>query len=65
MVRQDKCYEIIPVDNSDPGFRIKANRAVALDYEMREIKETKIIFSDGYLHIVPVEGAFSYLLYNR
>ena len=55
-------FEIIPIDQARVGFAINADKAVALDFENKEIGEARLSFSNGYVFVEPVEGAFSYRL---
>jgi len=58
----DGKYEIIPYQNADCGFAIRASSAVALDKEGKEIGPAQIRTSRGLTYVIPVEGAFSYRL---
>ena len=58
----DQRYEVIPYESSDCGFAIAAASAVALDAERRELGSAQLRTSRGLTFVVPVEGAFSYLL---
>jgi len=55
-------FEIIPFENSDCGFAIGAVSAVALDEENKELGPAELRTSRGLTYVVPVKGAFSYLL---
>jgi hypothetical protein len=55
-------YEIIPFEGSDCGFRISANKAVALAEDRKEIGPAKLRTARGLTYVEPVDGAFSYLL---
>ncbi|MDO4570525.1 MAG: hypothetical protein Q4D38_09100 [Planctomycetia bacterium] len=56
----DGDYEIILFDDSDIGFKIEAESAVALNYAGDEIGPAKLRLSRGYTHVEKVPGAFSY-----
>ncbi len=58
----DRKYEVILLNDSDCGFAIDANQAVALDEERNEIGTTRLRKSNGLTYVEPVDGAFSYLL---
>jgi len=55
-------YEVIPFEGADCGFKIDVNTAVALDKDNKEIGSAKLRFSRGYVYVIPVEGAVSYVL---
>jgi hypothetical protein len=55
-------WEVIPYKGADCGFAINAMRAVALDKEGKEIGPAQLRVSRGLTYVVPVEGAFSYVL---
>ncbi len=55
-------YEIIPYQGADCGFAIQATKAVALNKEGQEIGPAQLRVSRGLTYVIPVEGAFSYLL---
>lgn len=55
-------FEMIPMDQARVGFAIDADKAVALDFENKEIGSARLSFSNGYVFVEPVEGAFSYRL---
>ncbi len=56
-------HEVIPVRGAECGFAVKASRATALDKAGNEIGPAEIRSSRGLTYVVPVEGAFSYMLY--
>jgi hypothetical protein len=58
----DGKYEIIPFQGSDCGFAIPAGTAVALDEAGKELGPAEVRTSRGLTHVMPVAGAFSYLL---
>jgi len=57
-------YEVLAYNNADCGFAIKADKAVALDKDNKEIGPAKVRISRGLVYVVPVDGAFSYILTN-
>lgn len=59
---EDDKYEIILYNNSKCGFAIDASKAYALDEEGNKICETTIYTSEGLTFVVPVVGAFSYII---
>lgn len=58
----DDRYEIIPFAGSDCGFAIAVSGAVALDEAGKELGPATLRRARGLTYVVPVEGAFSYLL---
>jgi hypothetical protein len=58
----DQRYELIPFEGSDCGFAIAAVSAVAVDAERRELGKAELRRARGLTYVVPVKGAFSYLL---
>lgn len=60
--RPDGQYEIIPYQNADCGFAIQAATATALDRDGKEIGPAQLRTARGLTYVIPVEGAFSYLL---
>ena len=61
-ILEDGTFEIIPIDQARVGFAIDADKAVALDFDNKEIGEARLNFSNGCVFVEPVEGAFSYRL---
>ncbi len=55
-------YEIIPYQNAECGFAISADRATALDEDRNVLGLAEIRVAHGLTYVVPVEGAFSYIL---
>ena len=55
-------YEIILYQDAECGFAITASSAVALDKDNHELGPAKLRSSEGLTYVVPVKGAFSYLL---
>jgi hypothetical protein len=55
-------HEIILYRDADCGFAVPAKSALALDKDEHEIGAAELRFADGLTHVVPVKGAFSYLL---
>jgi len=55
-------HEIIPYKGADVGFAVGAATAAALDKEGKELGPAQVRVSRGLTYIVPVEGAFSYIL---
>lgn len=61
-ILDDGKFEIILMADAKVGFKIDANRAVALDFKNNELGEAVVKKSRGYTFVEPVEGAFSYRL---
>ena len=61
-VLPDGRYEVIPYADSDCGFAVAAARAEALDEARHPVGEAHLRRSRGLTYVVPVEGAFSYVL---
>jgi hypothetical protein len=55
-------YEIIPYQGAECGFAIQASKAVALDEARNVLGPAELRVSRGLTYVMPVEGAFSYLL---
>jgi len=55
-------YEVIPYRSRDSGFAIDVVSAEALDEPRNTIGSVELRRSRGLTYVVPVEGAFSYLL---
>ncbi|MBC7287677.1 MAG: hypothetical protein H5T86_06445 [Armatimonadetes bacterium] len=55
-------YEVILYNGAECGFAIKASRAVAIDEERNVIGPAEIRVARGLTYVMPVDGAFSYLL---
>ena len=58
----DGKYEVILLNDSECGFAVEANQAVALDEERNELGTTTLRKLDGLTYVEPIPGAFSYLL---
>ncbi len=58
----DGRYEIIPYQEAECGFAIDAAEAVALDLDGGEIGPAEVRRARGLTYVMPVEGAFSYIL---
>lgn len=61
----DGKYEIIPYKDADCGFAVKAASAAALDKEGKELGPAELRAARGLTYVVPVKGAFSYLLSQK
>ena len=55
-------YEILLHNNAECGFAVDAVSAVALDKERKELGPAQFRTARGLAYVVPVKGAFSYLL---
>jgi len=55
-------YEVILYGGAECGFAIDAAAAVGLDKEGNEIGPAELRVSRGLTYVVPLEGAFSYML---
>jgi hypothetical protein len=55
-------WEVIPYKAAEYGFAVRAARAVALDYDRRELGPATLRVSRGLTYVTPVKGAFSYRL---
>ena len=55
-------YEILLHDGADCGFAISAGSARALAADSRDLGPTQVRKARGLTYVVPVKGAFSYLL---
>ncbi|MHB8996120.1 MAG: hypothetical protein ACYC63_12815 [Armatimonadota bacterium] len=55
-------WEIIPYKGANCGFKLPAAKAVALVKDCKEIGPAELRVSRGLTYVVPVEGAFSYML---
>jgi len=55
-------YEVIPFKGAECGFAIGPATARALDQSGKEIGTAEVRLSRGLTYVMPVEGAFSYLL---
>ena len=55
-------YEIIPYQGAECGFAIKASSATALDQDRKELGPAQLRYARGLCYVMPVEGAFSYIL---
>lgn len=55
-------FEVIPYQGADCGFAITATSAVALDKDGKEIGPARLRVARGLTYVVPVAGAFSYML---
>ena len=58
----DNTHEIIPHQEAECGFAVEATRATALDLDRNEIGPAEVRRARGLTYVMPVEGAFSYLL---
>ncbi len=58
----DGRWEVIPYQGAECGFAIDAGTAVALDFDGAEIGPAQVRHARGLTWVMPVEGAFSYLL---
>jgi len=58
----DGGYEVIPYKGADCGFAIPATSARALDQAGGDIGPAELRTARGLTYVVPVEGAFSYML---
>ncbi|MBI5383376.1 MAG: hypothetical protein HZA90_01675 [Verrucomicrobia bacterium] len=54
--------EVILFKNAECGFAVAASKAVALDKERKELGPAQLRAARGLTYVVPVKGAFSYLL---
>ncbi len=61
-ILEDGRYEVIPYEGAECGFAINADQAVALDYDGNEIGRAEVRHARGLTYVMPVEGAFSYVL---
>ncbi|HUS80613.1 MAG TPA: hypothetical protein VM283_05045, partial [Armatimonadota bacterium] len=55
-------WEVIPYQGAECGFDVDAVSAAALDHERNELGPADVRRARGLTYVVPVEGAFSYLL---
>ena len=55
-------YEILLHNQAECGFGITAKTAVALDQERHELGPAPLRTARGLTYVLPVNGAFSYLL---
>lgn len=55
-------WELIPYQAAECGFAVAAKSAVALDRDGKEMGAASLRTSRGLTYVIPVEGAFSYLL---
>lgn len=55
-------YEVILVNDAECGFAISADSAVALDKDNKELGPARLRSARGLTYVLPVKGAFSYLL---
>ena len=55
-------YEIILYSDAECGFAINAVSAMALDRDNKELGPARLRTARGLTYVVPVKGAFSYLL---
>lgn len=58
----DGRYEVIPYQGAECGFDIQASEAVALDADRNELGPAEVRRARGLTYVMPVEGAFSYVL---
>ena len=61
-ILDDGKYEIILYEDAECGFAINAEKATALDEDRNELGPAGIRVNEGFTYVVPVEGAFSYIL---
>lgn len=59
---RDGEWEIIPYEGAECGFGLSATSAVALDQGGKRIGPAALRTARGLTYVLPVEGAFSYLL---
>ncbi|NUP99081.1 MAG: hypothetical protein HUU35_04400 [Armatimonadetes bacterium] len=61
---ETNAWEIIPFQGTEAGFDLgaAAASAVALDEQNKELGPAEVRFSRGLLYVMPVAGAFSYLV---
>jgi len=59
---EDGKWEIIPFQGAECGFAVPEGTAVALDYDRKELGPAEVRQARGLTYVMPVEGAFSYLL---
>lgn len=55
-------HEVIPLKNAECGFAVNATSAIALDKERKELGPAEVRVARGLTYVMPVKGAFSYLL---
>lgn len=55
-------WEVIPYKGADCGFKVNATSAVAMSEDNKELGPAELRVSRGLTYVVPVKGAFSYLL---
>ncbi|MBM3476106.1 MAG: hypothetical protein FJX75_22785 [Armatimonadetes bacterium] len=55
-------WEIIPFRGAECGFGVVYGTAVALDVDRKEIGPAEVRSARGLTYVMPVEGAFSYVL---
>ncbi|MCX8156395.1 MAG: hypothetical protein N3J91_08115 [Verrucomicrobiae bacterium] len=55
-------YEILLFEGAECGFALPPVEAVALDQQRRELGPAEVRLARGLRYVVPVQGAFSYLL---
>ncbi|MFQ6097541.1 MAG: hypothetical protein ACE5O2_07410, partial [Armatimonadota bacterium] len=61
-ILDDGKYEVIPYKDAECGFAVGPAKAIALDKERNELGPAEVRVSRGLTYVMPVEGAFSYLL---
>ncbi len=55
-------WEVIPLNGAQCGFAVSARSATALDRERNPLGRAELRISRGLTYIMPVKGAYSYLL---
>jgi hypothetical protein len=55
-------WEYVPFRGAECGFAVPEGTATALDYDGKEIGSAEVRSARGLTYIMPVEGAFSYVL---
>ncbi len=58
----DGKYEVIPYEGAECGFAVEATKATALAEDGSELGPAEVRRARGLTYVMPVEGAFSYLL---
>jgi hypothetical protein len=58
----DGKFEVIPYEGVECGFAVRARAAKALDKEGKEIGPAGLRRARGLTYVLPVQGAFSYVL---
>lgn len=55
-------WEYIPFRGAECGFAVPAGSAIALDFDRKELGPAEVRRARGLTYIMPVDGAFSYVL---